>query len=95
MGTDLAERYTVNAVLANGGTGRIEIWTSGIDLYFNQANLFRQVFGYGSATIAHAFADYGYRRASLMHNLFLENPSFCQEKCVVNGSDVCVVEFVG
>lgn len=71
--TELAERYTINAVLANGGTGRLEIWTSGIDLYFNQSNIFRQVFGYGSATIAHAFADYGYRRASLMHNIFLEN----------------------
>lgn len=29
-----------------------------------------------------------------MYNLFLENPSFCQKKCVVNGLDMCVVEFV-
>ena len=28
------------------------------------------------------------------YNLFLENPSFCQEKCAVNGSDVCFFEFV-
>ncbi len=67
----LSDRFTINNVIESGGTGRVDIWKSGVDLY-TKSSLFRQIFGYGTATVAHAFHAQGYLLEAVMHNIYLE-----------------------
>lgn len=68
---ELSERFTIESVEESGGSGRLEIWEQAIDL-FTKSDVSRQFFGYGTATVSRAFEIYGYRRAQVVHNMFLE-----------------------
>ncbi len=67
----LKVRFTVDNVVENGGTGRTELWGQVFDLFIN-GNVFRQLFGYGTATIVWCFERYGYSEVKVAHNMFLE-----------------------
>ena len=67
----LVERFSIDSVVESGGTGRTEIWTNGLNMFAN-TTLFRQFFGFGSATIIQAFILHGYSMAKVMHNVYLE-----------------------
>jgi len=64
-------RFTVDNVIERGGAGRTTLWKQTVDLFAN-GNLFRQSFGYGTATIIWCFSYYGYSKVKLAHNMFLE-----------------------
>lgn len=65
------DRYSIENVIDSGGSGRIDIWRNGIEMYKN-AGLFRNWVGYGAATVMRAFILNGYVDAAVMHNIFLE-----------------------
>ena len=60
----LNERFNISYMLADGGTGRIEIWDFFISL-FNKSSLFYKLFGYGSGCLSSLY----YRIA---HNTWIE-----------------------
>lgn len=64
-------RFTVENVVARGGSGRMKIWTSAWDLYTNSP-IWRKLIGYGTATIVNCFTIYGYSVRNVAHNIFLE-----------------------
>lgn len=68
---ELKIRYTIENVVARGGSGRMEIWTSIIDMY-KSAPIARKLFGHGTATIIYSFIKYGYDIRHVAHNIFLE-----------------------
>lgn len=67
----LRMRFAVEEVAESGGTGRVAIWEQAIDLHIN-SDVFRMLFGYGTATIKKSFALYGYPKELVAHNMFLE-----------------------
>lgn len=64
-------RFTIGDVVEDGGSGRTQLWGQAIDLFLN-ANLLRQIFGFGTASIRWCFAYYGYPDGNVVHNIFLE-----------------------
>lgn len=64
-------RFTIANVVENGGSGRTQIWRQAIDLFYN-ANVFRQLFGYGTASVIWCFEHYNYSKLNVVHNMFLE-----------------------
>ena len=64
-------RFTVANVIEDGGSGRTDLWKQTWDL-FASGNLFRQLFGVGTATVAWCFASYGYSEVNVTHNMFIE-----------------------
>lgn len=64
-------RFTVANVIEDGGSGRTDLWKQTWDLFVS-GNLFRQLFGVGTATIAWCFASYGYSEVNVTHNMFIE-----------------------
>lgn len=64
-------RFTVEDVIERGGSGRTELWQQSVDLY-RGSNLFRQIFGYGTASIQWCFSHYGYSDTHVAHNIILE-----------------------
>ena len=67
----LRMRFTLNTILADGGSGRTEIWLNGLDLYA-KSSPFRWLCGYGTATTRLLFGYYNYSQVNVMHNMFLE-----------------------
>lgn len=49
LSSSLTQRFTLEAVINSGGTGRTTIWKNAIYTY-NHSGLFRQIFGYGYGT---------------------------------------------
>lgn len=72
LAPDIIQRFTIESVVEKGGTGRTKIWESGIDLFKN-SSIFRELFGYGSATVLRSLQSHGYYNAAVMHNIYLEN----------------------
>lgn len=68
---DLQMRFTIDDVVESNGTGRIDIWEQAIDL-FKDSDIFRKMFGQGTATIVWCFRYFGYSRIKVTHNIFLE-----------------------
>lgn len=68
---NLRERFTVENVAESGGSGRVDLWKQAVDLFKN-SSVFRQFFGYGTATIRWCFRVYGYHIVNVVHNMFLE-----------------------
>lgn len=68
---DLRLRFTMEDVVESGGTGRVDLWKQSLQL-FSEGNWFRQLFGYGTATISWCFANFGYGLVNVAHNMFLE-----------------------
>ena len=64
-------RFTLDDVVESGASNRIDIWRQTLDLFAN-SNLFRQAFGYGTATIISCFQNFGYSSHHVSHNIFLE-----------------------
>lgn len=64
-------RFTIDNVVEDGGSGRTQLWKQAIDLFSN-ANVFRQLFGFGTASVRWCFAHYGYYEVNVVHNMFLE-----------------------
>ena len=64
-------RFTLDDVVESGASNRIDIWRQTLDLFAN-SNLFRQAFGYGTATIISCFQNFGYSSNHVSHNIFLE-----------------------
>lgn len=64
-------RFTIDNVVEDGGSGRTQLWKQAIDLFSN-ANVFRQLFGFGTASVRWCFAYYGYYEVNVVHNMFLE-----------------------
>ena len=64
-------RFTIDDVVEDGGSGRTELWAQSLDLFGN-GNMFRQLFGFGTATIAWCFSKYGYSEVNVAHNMFIE-----------------------
>lgn len=46
MSDSLASRFTIDEVIASGGTGRIDIWVNAVS-YYQGSNIGRWLFGYG------------------------------------------------
>ena len=53
---DLAERFTLQSVLSNGGTGRVTIWENAIKA-FGESNIFRMLIGYGYGSFPDTMKD--------------------------------------
>ncbi len=68
---NLKLRFTMENVVEDGGSGRTELWAQAFDLFAN-GNIFRQLFGFGTATIATCFLRYGYSEVNVAHNMFIE-----------------------
>ena len=68
---NLRVRFTSENVLENGGSGRTKLWAQSFDLFAN-GNILRQLFGFGTATIAWCFSRYGYSEINVAHNMFIE-----------------------
>jgi O-antigen ligase len=64
-------RFTIANVIEDGGSGRTELWKQTFEL-FASGNLFRQLFGVGTATVAWCFSNYGYSEVNVTHNMFIE-----------------------
>lgn len=67
----LRMRFTINNVIADGGSGRTELWGNAWHLYSN-APLFRQIIGYGTASVIYCFQYFNYSEVNVVHNIFLE-----------------------
>lgn len=68
---NLRVRFTSENVAEDGGSGRIQLWRQSFDLFVN-GNIFRQLVGFGTATIAWCFSAYGYSEVNVAHNMFIE-----------------------
>lgn len=68
---NLRLRFTIANVTEDGGSGRTELWAQAFDLFMN-GNIFRQLLGFGTATIAWCFSRYGYSEVNVAHNMFIE-----------------------
>lgn len=64
-------RFSFENVMEDGGSGRTNLWEQAVDLFLN-GNIFRQLWGFGTATIAWCFARYGYSEINVAHNMFIE-----------------------
>lgn len=69
--SNLQARFTIADVVSDGGSGRLEIWSNGIDLY-SKSSIFRWIFGYGTATTKYCFKFFHYSQVNVMHNMYLE-----------------------
>jgi hypothetical protein len=67
----LQARFSIADVASDGGSGRIEIWSNGWDLY-SKSSIFRWIFGFGTATTRYCFEYFKYSQVNVMHNMFLE-----------------------
>ena len=72
VSTDIMERFSINAVLASGGTGRFTIWKDTINTYL-KAEIGRELGGFGAATSLTVAKIAHYQRVNVTHNVFLEN----------------------
>ena len=57
ISTNLASRFTLSEVISSGGTGRLQIWSTGLRLY-KDSGVFRWLFGYGFGSFANALSGY-------------------------------------
>lgn len=64
-------RFTIDNVAENGGSGRTLLWEQALDLFCN-ANVFRQLFGFGTASVQRCFLYFGYFEVNVVHNMFIE-----------------------
>ena len=67
----LLDRFTVENVEDTAGANRFDLWANGWDL-FGHSSPFRQILGYGTASIRECFRTFNYHPVSVMHNIFLE-----------------------
>lgn len=72
VSTDIMDRFSINAVLASGGTGRFVIWQDTINTYI-KAGIGRELGGFGAATSLAVSRIAHYRRINVTHNVLLEN----------------------
>ena len=72
VSADIIDRFSINAVLASGGTGRFVIWQDTINTYI-KAGIGRELGGFGAATSLAVSRIAHYRRINVTHNVFLEN----------------------
>lgn len=72
MSNVLVSRYSIQDVLSNGGSGRMDLWLQGIDS-FKRANLIEKLFGTGIASTIANFTQHAYREINVMHNMFIES----------------------
>ena len=68
LSEDVMERFTVQAILEDGGRGRSSIWKSGLSTYMS-GGPFRLLFGFGyGGVVAEGFYD----DTATMHNQFIQ-----------------------
>lgn len=65
------QRLSIKNIVKYNGSERFQIWSEGIEMFFRYP-LRSKLVGTGTATVRRAFAQYGYFRGHVMHNMFLE-----------------------
>ncbi len=65
------ERFTADSIVESNGTGRYEIWKDAITTMSN-SDLFRLLFGYGTASSVAVATEFEFTRINVMHNIFVE-----------------------
>lgn len=68
---NLRLRFTISNIIEDGGSGRTELWAQALDLFAN-GNVFRKMFGFGTASIRWCFERYHYSEINVAHNIFIE-----------------------
>lgn len=68
---DLRVRFTADDITADGGSGRTDLWKQALDL-FSKSGIFKQMCGYGTATIKWCFSHFNYHNVNVVHNMFIE-----------------------
>lgn len=69
---EIANRFSVEEILASGGTGRYEIWEDALSA-FAEYPFLRQIVGYGGASFYEITFHYPFRINNVAHNIFIEN----------------------
>ena len=64
-------RFTMENVSENGASGRMTLWKQAFDRFL-KANVLRQLFGFGTASVRWCFLHFGYAVSNVVHNMFLE-----------------------
>lgn len=69
---NVANRFTREAIAESNGTGRYDLWECAWNT-FKQSNLFRQIFGYGTAAARPIIRRFSSLPNSVYHNVFVDN----------------------
>ena len=67
----LSDRFTIEAILETGGSGRVILWKQAWNVFVN-ADWLRKILGYGAGTVQTLFSQYDFERVNVVHNMFLE-----------------------
>lgn len=70
--SEIANRFSTEAIMTSNGTGRFEIWEDALNAYSNYP-VFRQIVGYGGASFYEITFRYPFRIHNVAHNIFIEN----------------------
>lgn len=71
LSTEITERFTLMAIKTSDGTGRFDIWESALNAY-NSSGLFRQLFGYGTASAIKVTYLFPFNHHLVYHNIYIE-----------------------
>jgi hypothetical protein len=72
LSDEVLERFSLNVIESSDGTGRYEIWQDTINTYID-ANIFRQLFGFGTGTAKIIASIFHFTYVNVIHNIYLEN----------------------
>lgn len=72
LDADIMQRFTAEAISKSNGTGRYDLWKDAINA-FNNSTFFRQLVGYGTATVRDITYLFPFSRHNVVHNIFVEN----------------------
>lgn len=72
LSEEILSRFTIQDVMATGGTGRFDIWAKALNL-FKESNAFRKLFGQGIGNTVTSWSHYGISEFHVCHNMFIES----------------------
>lgn len=65
------QRFNPTVIRESGGVGRYQLWLDSINAFGN-ANVFRQLFGFGTGSILTVARKFSFSKIAVVHNIFLQ-----------------------
>ena len=65
------QRFNPTVIGESGGVGRYQLWLDSINAFGN-ANVFRQLFGFGTGSILTVAREFSFSKTAVVHNIFLQ-----------------------